>query len=95
MGRGHSERRLSKGAHGRSRFAGLSQLRLRRLEGALHGLFPGVALVLLVAPVGKGVEQETGWGLQSMFRLPPDFEIPFFDPEYVRALFEAVVGQAI
>lgn len=43
----------------------------------------------------EGVERETGWGLQAMFRLPPDFEIPFFDPEYVRALFEAVVGQAI
>lgn len=43
----------------------------------------------------KGVERVMGWGLQAMFRLPPDFEIPFFDPEYVRALFEAVVGQAI
>ena len=43
----------------------------------------------------KGVERVIGWGLQAMFRLPPDFEIPFFDPEHVRALFEAVVGQAI
>lgn len=43
----------------------------------------------------KGVERVMGWGLQAMFRLPPDFEIPFFDPEYVRALFEAVVRQAI
>lgn len=36
-----------------------------------------------------------GWGLQAMFRLPPDFEIPFLNPEYVRSLFEAVVRQAI
>lgn len=36
-----------------------------------------------------------GWGLQAMFRLPSDFEKPFFSPKYVQLLFEAVVRPAI
>ena len=59
------------------------------------GYFPVWRLSYSLPLWAKGVERETGWGLQAMFRLPPDFEIPFFDPEYVRALFEAVVKQAI
>lgn len=59
------------------------------------GYFPVWRLSYSLPLWAKGVEQETGWGLQAMFRLPPSFEIPFFDPEDVRALFEVVVGQAI
>lgn len=59
------------------------------------GYFPVWRLSYSLPLWAKGLERETGWGLQAMFRLPPDFEIPFFDPEYVRALFEAVVKQAI
>lgn len=59
------------------------------------GYFPVWRLSYSLPLWAKGVERETDWGLQAMFRLPPDFEIPFFDPEYVRALFEAVVKQAI
>ena len=43
----------------------------------------------------KGVEQVRGWGVQALFALPPDFEIPFFDPEDVRAVMKQVVEQAI
>lgn len=43
----------------------------------------------------KGVERERGWGVQSLFRLPPDFEIPFFDPEDVKAVMGKVVRQTI
>lgn len=43
----------------------------------------------------KGVECVRGWGVQSLFRLPPDFEIPFFDPEDVKAVMGQVVRQTI
>lgn len=43
----------------------------------------------------KGVERVRCWGVQSLFRLPPDFEIPFFDPEDVKAVMGQVVRQTI
>lgn len=43
----------------------------------------------------KGVERERGWGVQSLFRLPPDFEIPFFAPEDVKAVMGKVVRHTI
>ena len=43
----------------------------------------------------KGVERVRGWGVQSLFRLPPDFEIPFFDPDDVRSVMKQVVEQTI
>ena len=43
----------------------------------------------------KGVERVRGWGVQSLFRLPPDFEIPFFDPDDVRSVMTQVVEQTI
>ena len=59
------------------------------------GYFPAWRLSYSLPLWAKGVERFMGGGLQAMFRLPPNFEIPFFDPEYVHALFETVVGQAI
>lgn len=43
----------------------------------------------------KGIERLTGWGVQSLFNLPPGFEIPFFDPEEVKGSIKLVVEQAI
>lgn len=43
----------------------------------------------------KGVERVRSWGVQSLFRLPPDFEIPFFDPDDVRSVMKQVVEQTI
>lgn len=43
----------------------------------------------------EGVERERGWGLQSLFHLPPDFEIPYFDPEEVKVVMGKVVHQTI
>ncbi len=43
----------------------------------------------------KGIERLTGWGVQSLFNLPPGFEIPFFDPEEVKGAIKLVVEQAI
>lgn len=43
----------------------------------------------------KGVEQETGWGLQTLFRMPPHTPIPLFPPEYVSEVFALVVKRAI
>lgn len=43
----------------------------------------------------KGMERETGWGLQALFNLPPDYEIPFFDPEQVKGAVKIVVEQTI
>ena len=43
----------------------------------------------------EGVEQETGWGLQTLFRMPPHTPIPLFQPEYVSEVFALVVKRAI
>jgi len=43
----------------------------------------------------KGIEREIGWGLQALFNLPPDFEIPYFDPEQVKEAIKSVVEQSI
>lgn len=43
----------------------------------------------------KGIERETGWGLQALLHVPPHTEIPFFKPEYVREIFGRVVKRAI
>lgn len=43
----------------------------------------------------KGVEKVRGWGVQALFALPPDYEIPFCDPEDVRQLMKQVVEQTI
>lgn len=43
----------------------------------------------------KGVEKVRGWGVQALFALPPDCEIPFCDPEDVRQVMKQVVEQTI
>lgn len=43
----------------------------------------------------KGVEKLRGWGVQALFALPPDYEIPFYDPEDVRQVMKQVVEQTI
>lgn len=43
----------------------------------------------------KGVEKLRGWGVQALFALPPDYEIPFCDPEDVRQVMKQVVEQTI
>ena len=43
----------------------------------------------------KGVEKVRGWGVQALFALPPDYEIPFCDPEDVRQVIKQVVEQTI
>ena len=41
----------------------------------------------------KGVEKLRGWGIQALFALPPDYEIPFYDPEDVRQVMKQVVEE--
>lgn len=43
----------------------------------------------------KGVERVRGWGVQALFALPPEFEIPFFDPDDVRSVMKQVVQHKI
>lgn len=43
----------------------------------------------------KGVEKLRGWGVQALFALPPDYEIPFCDPEDVRQVMKQVVEQTV
>ena len=59
------------------------------------GLCPVWRLSYSLPLWAKGVERVRGWGLQSLFRLPPDFEMPFFDPEDVKAVMGQVVRQTI
>lgn len=43
----------------------------------------------------KGVEKVRGWGVQALFALPPDYEIPFCDPEDVHQVMKQVVEETI
>ena len=43
----------------------------------------------------KGVEKVGKWGVQTLFRLPAAYIIPFPDPEKVRGLMKLVVAQTI
>lgn len=59
------------------------------------GYFPAWYLSYALPLWAKGIERERGWGPQALFDLPPDFEIPFFDPEDVKASIGAVVRRTI
>ncbi len=43
----------------------------------------------------KGIEKEVGWGVQALFKLPPYYEIPFFEPVEVKGAFKLVVQHTI
>ena len=43
----------------------------------------------------KLIEEETGWGLQALFRMKPGTQIPFPDTERIHELFGKVVKRAI
>ncbi len=59
------------------------------------GYFPAWRLSYALPLWAKGVKRVRGWGLQALFALPPDYEIPFFDPEDVKAVMAEVVQQTI
>ena len=59
------------------------------------GYFPVWQLSYVLPLWAKGVERVRGWGVQALLDLPPDFEIPFFDPGDVKAVMEQVVQQTI
>lgn len=43
----------------------------------------------------KLIEEETGWGVQALFRMKPGTQIPLPDPERIQELFGKVVKRAI
>jgi len=59
------------------------------------GWFPVWRLSYALPLWAKGVERVRGWGVQALFDLPPDYEIPFFDPEDVKTVMKQVVHQTI
>ena len=59
------------------------------------GYFPAWYLSYALSLWAKGIERERGWGPQALFSLSPDFEIPFFDPEDVKASIGSVVRRTI
>lgn len=59
------------------------------------GYFPVWQLSYVLPLWAKGVERVRGWGVQALFDLPPEFEIPFFDPDDVRSVMKQVVQQTI
>lgn len=59
------------------------------------GYFPVWQLSYFLPLWAKGVERVRGWGVQALFDLPPEFEIPFFDPDDVRSVMKQVVQQTI
>nr|WP_326185679.1 hypothetical protein [uncultured Oscillibacter sp.] len=59
------------------------------------GYFPVWQLSYVLPLWAKGVERVWGWGVQALFDLPPEFEIPFFDPDDVRSVMKQVVEQTI
>jgi len=59
------------------------------------GYFPVWQLSYVLPLWAKGVERVRGWGVQALFDLPSEFEIPFFDPDDVRSVMKQVVQQTI
>ena len=59
------------------------------------GHFPVWRLSYAMPLWSKGIERETGWGLQMLFNLPRDSVIPFFNSDYVNAVFELVLKHTI
>jgi hypothetical protein len=43
----------------------------------------------------KALKEETGWDLQFLFDLPKDYQIPFFNMEYVRETMREVAKRGI
>jgi hypothetical protein len=43
----------------------------------------------------KLLEEETGWGLQKLFRIPSSESIPFFDTDYIKETMRRVVKRGI
>ena len=43
----------------------------------------------------KLIEQETGWGVQTLLRVPANTEIPFLPPERTEAIMARIVARAI
>lgn len=43
----------------------------------------------------KLIEEETGWGLQALFRMKPSTQVPFPDAEHIQELFGRIVKRAI
>jgi hypothetical protein len=59
------------------------------------GFFPAWQLSYDLALWDKMLEEETGWSLQLLFRLPRSDEIPFFDPDFIRDVIGRVVKRGI
>lgn len=43
----------------------------------------------------RGIERETGWGLQELLRIPPHTEIQYLDYDYVKGIMGRVVKRVI
>jgi hypothetical protein len=41
------------------------------------------------------LEQETGWGLQRLLRIPADEVIPYFDPDFIKDVMSRIVKRGI
>ncbi len=59
------------------------------------GNFPVWKLSYALPLWTKGIERETGWGVQMLFSFPKNRIIPFFSSDYVNAVFELVVKRTI
>ena len=46
-------------------------------------------------PICKLLGAETGWNIQALMNVPSDQEIPFFQPEYIKAVMASLVKCAI
>jgi hypothetical protein len=59
------------------------------------GHFPAWKLAYSLPLWAKLLEQETGWGVQALFRTPPHTEIPFFESAYIEEVMQRMVRRAV
>lgn len=59
------------------------------------GFIPAWQLAYALPVWARGLEEETGWGMQALFNTPPHTAILFPDADYVRETMRRVVQKAI
>jgi len=59
------------------------------------GYCPAWKLAYSIQVWAKALEDEIGWGLQTLYNLPKGYQIPFFDPEYAKEVMGRAVQRGI
>lgn len=59
------------------------------------GDFPAWKLTYALPPYCEALEEEIGWNLQALLNIHSSQDIPFFEPEFIKATMKTVVWRVI